>query len=210
MMKTVLLLCVASTVALAQGKSSPAESPARDGGVAMAVTGPIRPPGLAADGGVPSQSAPTPVTVAPTAEVDKLRREVAELKMKALEIESRSQAKVDQLSAQMDKLSKQLDDMQSKINKVSESEDKRVEAEQAEATRRTSTAAASSNLNAALTSLASGNTSGVEQTLRYAESVYQGNALKNVQAARAALSNGDTFAAREHLIMAIIDADGQR
>ena len=209
MMKKLLLLSVvASTVAFAQAKPSPTEGAARDAGFPGAVTvGPIRPAGVGVDGGVPAPLTAAPV---PSLEVERLRKEVAELRMKTAEIESRSQAKVDQLTTQMDKLSKQLDDMQSKINKVSESEDKRVEQEQQEATRRTSTAAASSNINAALTSLASGNTSGVDQTLRYAEGVYSGNALKNVQAARAALVNGDTFAAREHLIMAIIDADAQR
>lgn len=209
MRKLLLLSVVASTVAFAQAKPSPTGGGARDAGFPGAVTvGPIRPAGVGVDGGI--VAAPLTAAPIPSLEVEKLRKEVAELRMKTAEIESRSQAKVDQLTTQMDRLSKQLDDMQSKINKVSESEDKRVEQEQQEATRRTSTAAASSNINAALTSLSTGNTSGVDQTLRYAESVYSGNALKNVQAARAALVNGDTFAAREHLIMAIIDADAQR
>lgn len=213
MMKTLLLVSLSATVAFAQGKPPPSQTGARDAGLPSVAVGPVRPAPAAApltDGGVPLPVSSTPAATAPSVEVERLRKEVAELKLKALEAEQRSQAKVDALAAQMDKLSKQLEDIQSKVTRVSESEDRRVEAEQAEVTRRSSTAAASSNLNAVLTSLASGNTSGVEQSLRYAESVYSGNALKRVQAARAALSNGDVFAAREHLIMAIIDADAQR
>ena len=197
-MRKLILLCAVATMALAQGK--PAASPARDAGV-------VSPPRTAStpDGGTPTPAA-TAASSSSSSELERLRKEVTDLKLRSLE----AQTKTDALSAQLDKVSRQLDDMKGQLNTVTEAEERRADAEQAEQTRRTSTAAASSNLNAVLTHLSSGNTGGIEPSLRYAESVFTGNAQKNVQAARAALASGDVFAARQLLILALIDADAQR
>lgn len=200
-MRKLILLCAVASLALAQGK--PAAGPSRDAGVAV----PPRTASAAPDGGVPQ---PAGTAAGSSSEIERLRREVSDLKLRSLEAEQRAQTKADALAAQVDKLSRQLDDIKGQLTTVTEAEERRADAELAAQTRRTSTAAASTNLNAVLTNLSSGNTGGIEPSLRYAETVFTGNAQKNVQAARAALANGDVFAARQYLILALIDADAQR
>lgn len=204
-MRKLILVSAIATLAFAQGKPAAPSTPpaaARDGGVvATRAT-------ATADGGVSTPLPPTPNVA--SGELEKLRRELTELKLRALEAEQRQQARADALNTQMEKMNKQLDDIKDQLTRVSEAEEKRVQADEAAATRRSATASASANLNAVLSALKSGNTADIEPSLRYAEGVFTGIAQKNVQAARAALAQGDVFAARELLIRALMDVEQQR
>lgn len=143
-------------------------------------------------------------------EVDKLRKEVNDLKLRSSEMERAQQQKADALNAQFEKLSGQLEEIKGQLTNVTEAETRRAEAQQAVVNQKSATASASASLNSVLGTLASGNTSGVEPSLRYAESVFTGNAQKNVQLARAALVQGDVSAARQYLLMALSEAEGSR
>lgn len=206
-MRKLLFLSVVASVALAQGKPPvvtrpPAAAPARDAGVA-----PVRVSSV--DAGVPA-AAPAPAAASGhTPEVEKLRKEVNELKLRTADLE-RQLAKADTLNGELEKLNTKVDDLKAQLKQVSDAEQRRADAEEAVVTRKTQTAAASSNLNAVLVQLMSGNTSGIEPSLRYAESVFTGAAQKDVQLARAALVQGDVAAARQLLMLALIELDSQR
>lgn len=203
-MRKLLFLSVIASVALAQGKppavtKPPAAGATRDAGVAPVRVSPV-------DAGVP---APAPAAASgPTPEVEKLRKEVNELKLRTADLE-RQLARADALSGELEKLNTKVDDLKGQLKQVSDAEQRRADAEEAVVTRKTQTAAASSNLNAVLVQLMSGNTSGIEPSLRYAESVFTGAAQKDVQLARAALVQGDVAAARQLLMLALIELDSQ-
>ena len=192
-MRKFILLAFVASFALAQGKSAPA---ARDAGVAVVRPSPV-------DAGVPA----APVASGPTPELEKLRKEVADLKLRTAELERQLQAKSD--GGDIDKLSKKVDALTEKVTRLSEAEDRRADAEEAVATKKANTAAASSNLNAVLLQLVSGNTKDIDPSLRYAESVYTGNAQKDVQLARAAIAQGDLSAARQYLMLALWELEIQ-
>ncbi len=199
MARKVLLLSVVVTASFVLAQARPATSPSRaDAGVTA------RP--VAMDGGAPAaatgQSGPTP-------EVERLRKEVAELRLRTAELE-RQQARADALTERMEKFSKQLDDMKGQLTKLSDGEERRADAEQAAQAKKAVTAAATTSVNNVLGGLASGNTSGVDASLRYAESSLTGNAQHYVQLARTALGQGDLTSARGYLILALMEADAQR
>lgn len=200
-MRKLLLICVAASVVLAQGK--PAAKVTRDAGVPL----PARAKAAAVDGGVPAAAA---IPAAPSGEVERLRKEVNELKLRTFELERQQQAKVDEQKSQVDALGKTVEELQAQMKSLSDAEARRVEAEEAAVTRKTATAAASASLNSVLGVLASGNTGGVEASLRYAEGVFTGNAQKSVQLARAAIAQGDVSAARQYLVLALLEAEAQR
>ncbi|MDP1824357.1 MAG: hypothetical protein Q8L48_13970 [Archangium sp.] len=192
-MRTLFILPLVATVALAQGKPTPA----RDGGVTTSRL-------VAVDAGVPL------VTPGPTPELEKLRKELNDLKLRTTELERAQQAKVDALNAELDKLGKRVDELKTQLQKVAEAEERRSDAEEAAAAKKVALAAASTSVNAVLVQLASGNTSGIEPSLRYAENTFTGSAQKDVQLARSALGQGDVAAARLLLLLALIEADSQR
>lgn len=201
-MRALLLISVAASVVLAQGK--PAAKVTRDGGVpppARARAAPV------ADGGVP---APAAIPTAPSGEVERLRKEVNELRLRTLELERQQQAKVDEQKSQVEALGKTVEELEAQMKSLTDAEARRAEAEEAAVTRKTATAAASASLNSVLGVLASGNTGGVEASLRYAEGVFTGNAQKSVQLARAAIAQGDVSAARQYLVLALLEAEAQR
>ena len=143
-------------------------------------------------------------------ELDRLRKDVNDLKLRSSEVERAQQQKADALSAQVEKLSSQLEEIKGQLTKITDAETRRADTEQAVVNQRSATASASASLNSVLGTLASGNTSGVEPSLRYAESVFTGTAQKNVQLARAALAQGDVSSARQYLLLALYEADAQR
>lgn len=196
-----------ASLALAQGKPAPA----RDAGVAPV---PVRSAAVV-DGGV---AAPAPTAAQAQAvsnvnsmEVDKLRKEVAELRARTAELERQQQAtKSESVNGKLDTLTRQVDELKAQLTKLNEVEARREDRETSAATQRSETSAVTSNLNSVLGALSSGNTAGVEPSLRYAESVFTGNAQKNVQLARGALAQGDLNMARQYLLLAISEAQGQR
>jgi predicted nucleic acid-binding Zn-ribbon protein len=194
-MRQIILLAFVASFALAQSKT-PAPA-ARDGGVTL-----VRP--SAVDAGVPAAQ----VVSAPSPELEKLRKEVLDLKLRTAELERQLLAK--SASSDLEKLNAKIDALTEKLTKVSEAEERRSDAEEAVATKKANTAAASSNLNAVLLQLVSGNTKDIDPSLRYAESVYTGNAQKDVQLARAAIAQGDVSAARQYLMLALWELENQR
>ena len=208
-MRTFVPIVFVASFALAQGKPAPA----RDAGVAPAVA-PVR-SAAAVDGGV---AAPVPTAAQAQAvsnvnsmEVDKLRKEVAELRARTAELERQQQtAKSESVNGKLDTLTRQVDELKAQLTQLNEVEARRSDREQSAATQRSDTVVATSNLNSVLGALSSGNTSGVEPSLRYAESVFTGSAQKNVQLARGALAQGDLNMARQYLLLAISEAQGQR
>lgn len=196
-MRKIILLSLAASLALAQGKAAPTS---RDAGVPL-----VRKP-QAVDGGVPGASVP-----GPTPEVERLRKELNDLKLRTAELERLQQAKAEaQSNERLDKLEKKLDELKSQVKQLSDAEERRADAEEALVARKVATAAASASVNSVLVVLASGNTSGVEPSLRYAEGVFTGNAQKDVQLARTALAQGDVSAARQYLLLALFEAEAQR
>ena len=143
-------------------------------------------------------------------EIDRLRKDVNDLKLRSAEVERAQQQRADALSAQVDKLSSQLDEIKGQLSKVTDAETRRADTEQAVVNQKRATSSASASLNSVLGALSTGNTSGVDPSLRYAESVFTGNAQKNVQLARAALAQGDVASARQYLLLALSEAEGQR
>lgn len=198
MPRKVLLLSVVvvATFALAQGR--PPGASRTDAGVAAARA-------VAVDAGVGA-----PVTSGPTPELERLRKEVAELRLRTAELERQNQAKADALDAQFEKLNKQLEDVKGQLTKLNDREDRRADAEEAAQAKKAATAAATTSLNNVLGVLSSGNTSGVEASLQYAQSAFSGNAQRYVQLARSAVASGDLTSARGYLILALMEADSQR
>ncbi len=208
-MRKLFSIVFVASLALAQAKpakptpAAAAQTPAaatRDAGVA-----PVR-SAAAADAGVPL---PAPSGFNST-ELDRLRKEVTELKLRSAEVERAQQQRADALSAQVDKLSSQLEEIKGQITKVTDAETRRADTEQAVVNQKSASSSASASLNSVLGALATGNTGGVDPSLRYAESVFTGNAQKNVQLARAALAQGDLASARQYLLLALSEAEGQR
>lgn len=191
-MRMFFLFPVVAAVALAQGKPAPA----RDGGVTSRL--------VAVDAGVPL------VMPGPTPEVERLRKELNDLKLRTTELERQQQARVDALNAELEKMGKKVDELKTQVQRVADAEERRADAEEAVAAKRVSLTAASTSVNAVLVQLASGNTNGIEPSLRYAENTFTGNAQKDVQLARTALGQGDVAAARLLLLLALIEADSQR
>ena len=204
-MRTLFPVALVASLALAQGK--PAPSTVRDAGVAS-----VRKV-AAVDGGVPPSAAAQAQAVSNvnSMEVDKVRKEIAELKARTAELERQQQsAKSESANGKLDALIRQVDELKAQLTRLNEVEARRADKEESAATQRSETAAASSNLSSVLGTLASGNTAGVEPSLRYAESVFTGNAQRNVQLARAALAQGDVSMARQYLLLAISEAQGPR
>ena len=209
-MRKLFSIVLLASLALAQAKpakpattAAPAQNPpaaARDAGVAPARTT------AASDAGVPMPAA----SGINSMEIDRLRKDVNDLKMRSVEAERVQQQKADALSAQFEKLSSQLEGIKSQLTRVTDGETRRAEAEQSVVSQRSATASASASLNSVLGVLASGNTSGIEPSLRYAENVFTGNAQRNVQMARAALAQGDVSAARQYLLLALSEAEARR
>jgi TolA-binding protein len=193
-MRKIILLAFVASFALAQGKPAPAAP--RDGGVTVVRPSPV-------DAGVPAAQ----VVSGPAPELEKLRKEVADLKLRTAELERQLLAKP--ASTDLEKLNAKVDALTQKLDKLSAAEERRADAEEAAATKKANTAAASSNLNAVLLQLVSGNTRDIEPSLRYAESVYTGNAQKDVQLARASLAQGDLNAARQYLMLALWELEIQ-
>ena len=193
-MRKLLFLWVVAAVALAQGKPATVP-PARDAGVAA-------PRVVALDAGAAVVNGPTP-------ELEKLRKELNDLKLRTTELE-RQQAKADALTADLDRLGKKVDDLKAQVKQLTDAQDRRVDAEEAAAAKKVATAAAAASLTSVLTVLATGSTTGIEPSLRYAEGVFTGNAQKDVQLARSALAQGDLAAARQLLLIALIESENQK
>lgn len=199
MARKILLLSVMVVASFVLAQARPAVSPSRvDAGVTVA-----RP--SASDAGAPVANAQG----GGSSEVDKLRKEVSELRLRTAELERQNQTKSDALTERFEKFSKQLEDMKGQLAKLTETEERRSDAEEAAQSHRSAKAAASTSLNGVLGGLALGNTAGVDSALRYAESVYTGNAQRDVQLARAALSQNDLNSARAYLILALMEAEAQ-
>lgn len=195
-MRKPLLLSVVAAVALAQGK--PAVVPARDAGVAA-------PRVVAVDAGVPAM-----VSSSGTSEVEKLRKELNDLKLRTTELERQQQAKADALGSDFERMVKKVDELKSQVKVLTDAEVRRVDAEEAAATKKVATAAAAASLTSVLSVLATGSTTGIEPSLRYAEAVFTGNAQKDVQLARSALTQGDLSAARQLLLIALFESENQK
>ena len=193
-MRKLLFLWVVAAVALAQGKPATVP-PARDAGVAA-------PRVVALDAGAAVVNGPTP-------ELEKLRKELNDLKLRTTELE-RQQAKADALTADLERLGKKVDDLKAQVKQLTDAQDRRVDAEEAAAAKKVATAAAAASLTSVLTVLATGSTTGIEPSLRYAEGVFTGNAQKDVQLARSALAQGDLAAARQLLLIALIESENQK
>lgn len=193
-MRTLFISSVVATLALAQGKPA---ALARDAGVTTSRL-------VAVDAGVPL------VMPGPTPEMERLRKELNDLKLRTTELERQQQVKVDALNAELEKMGKKVDELKTQVQKVADAEERRADAEEAVAVRKVALAAASTSVNAVLVQLASGNTNGIEPSLRYAESTFTGTAQKDVQLARAALGQGDLASARLLLLLALIEADSQK
>ena len=208
----IFLTTVVASMALAQGK--PPAIVTRDAGVPPPArstsTGTNKSSTPAADGGVtaatPSAPTPGPISI----ETERLRKELNDLKLRTTELECQAQSKTDGLSGELEKMNRKLDELSGRVKQLSDAADRRADVEEAAVTRKTSTAAATTSLNSVLSVLASGNTSNVEPSLRYAEGVFTGNAQRDVQLARAALANGDVSMARQYLLLAIAEAEAQR
>jgi hypothetical protein len=194
-MRMFFVLPLVACVALAQGK--PRAAPARDAGVPTSRL-------VAVDAGVP------PVMPGPTPELERLRKELNDLKLRTTELERAQQAKVDALNAELETMGKRVDELKTQLQKVADAEERRADAEEAAAVRKVALASASTSVNAVLVQLATGNTNGLEPSLRYAENTFTGGAQKDVQLARAALGQGDLASARLLLLLALIEADSQR
>ena len=195
-MRKLLLLSVVAAVSLAQGK--PAVVPARDAGVAA-------PRVFAVDAGVPAMA-----VASGTSEVEKLRKELNDLKLRTTELERQQQAKAEALGTDFERVVKKVDELRSQVKVLTDAEDRRVDAEEAAATKKVATAAAAASLTSALSVLATGSTTGIEPSLRYAEAVFTGNAQKDVQLARSALTQGDLSAARQLLLIALFESENQK
>jgi hypothetical protein len=189
-------LSAVASLALAQGK--PTAAAPRDAGVSL-----VRP--VAVDGGVQLVTSPGPAP-----EVEKLRKELNDLKLRTAELERQQQAKADALTADLEKLGKKVEDLKVQLKVLSDAEERRADAEEAVVTRKTQTTAGAASVNAVLVQLVSGNTNNIEPSLRYAESVFTGPAQRDVQLARAALVQGDLAAARQYLVLALIEVEAQR
>jgi chromosome segregation ATPase len=192
---------------LALGQARPTSTAARDAGVVLprAATTPG-----AADAGVSSTATPSAIDRAPSAELERLRREVADVKARASEVERAQQQRLDSLTTDVQALKRQLDELKTQFSEVKEAETRRSTQETAVADQRAATQTASQNLGAVLNQLSLGNTSGIDASLRYAESTYSGNAQRYVQMARGALQNGDLNNARAYLQLAIAEANAPR
>ena len=193
------LMFLVASFALTQIK--PAAVLSRDGGVAA----PLARAAAPVDAGVPAVAG-----AGPTSEVEKLRKELNELKLRVVEVERAGQAKSDALGDALEKVSRKLEEQRTQLKQLTDAEARRVDADEAALEKRTSTLAATSSVNSVLSMLASGNTSGIEPSLRYAESVFTGNAQRDVQLARAALAQSDVSAARVYLLLAVFEAESQR
>lgn len=163
-------------------------SPALDAGVA--VVAPALPP-----------SVPTPSV----AEVSHLRREVVDLKARTALLE-RQIAQAEATTAQFEKLGKQIADLQNQLNAA---EERRIEHERKAVEKYQRAEQAVAALGAAQQQLATGNTN-VGGALTLAESTMTGAALNHLQAARAALANGDLASARIWLTLAVVEAQTGR
>jgi hypothetical protein len=191
---------------LALGQARPPPTPARDAGVVLPRAATM--PG-AADAGV-STATPSAIDRAPSAEIERLRREVADVKARASEVERAQQQRIDTLTTDVQALKRQLDELKTQFSEVKEAETRRSTQETAAADQRAATQTASQNLGGVLNQLSTGNTSGIDASLRYAESTYSGNAQRYVQMARSALQNGDLNNARAYLQLAIAEANAPR
>ena len=143
-----------------------------------------------------------PVPTPSVAEVTELKREVVELKSRTSNLE-RQASQADAMSSQLDKLSKQITELQSQLQ---ESEGRRLEKERQVSERRAQSEQVVASIGVAQQQLATGNTSSVGATISYAERVFTGAALADVQSARLAIQNGDLGSARIWLSLAVVDA----
>ncbi len=187
-------------VIIASGPSPAPPPPLVDAGVVF------KKPGL--DAGVAVVEPPRPMAPIPhpvVAEVDQLRREVGDLKSRTALLE-RQAAQAEAMSAQLDKLSRQISGLQTQLT---DAENRRTEKERQVAERRAQTEQAVSSLGAAQQQLSTGNAN-VGSALTYAESMFTGTALANVQAAKASLANGDLGSARIWISLAIAEAQASR
>lgn len=160
------------------------------------------------DAGVAVVEPPRPLAPIPhpvIAEVDQLRRDVVDLKTRAALLE-RQASQAEAMSAQLDKLSRQITSLQTQL---SDTENRRTEKERQVAERRAQSEQAVASLGAAQQQLATGN-GNVGAALNYAESTLTGNALANIQAAKASLANGDLGSARIWIGLAIAEAQTPR
>ena len=145
-----------------------------------------------------------------TSEVEKLRKELNDLKLRTTELERQQQAKADALGSDFERMVKKVDELKSQVKVLTDAEVRRVDAEEAAATKKVATAAAAASLTSVLSVLATGSTTGIEPSLRYAEAVFTGNAQKDVQLARSALTQGDLSAARQLLLIALFESENQK
>lgn len=196
-MRTLLLTLLVVPVVLAQPR--PSAAPPRDGGVQLDAGIAARPV-AAADAGVAAVSAP------PSGEVERLKREVTELRARVVDLEQK-QAKAAAAADDVERLKKELDALKGQVSQLSQAEDQRSSAETTAAERRAAMSAATTNLNAVLTQLSSGNTRGIEPSLQYAEATFTGTAQRLVQLARQALAQGDLANARTYLSLALAEAN---
>ena len=172
-----------------------------DAGVAVA-----KKPAL--DAGVTVVEPPNPVAALShpvIAEVAQLRRDVVELKNRTALLE-RQASQAETMSSQLDKLSRQITSLQTQL---SDTENRRLEKERQVAERRAQSEQAVASLGAAQQQLSTGNAN-VGATLNYAETIFTGDALANIRAAKAALANGDLGSARIWISLAIAQAQAAR
>lgn len=173
-----------------------------DAGVATRAAG-GRDAGTVADAGVvEARRAPDAPSAA---ELERLRQRVLELEARATELEAQGR----RVEALTKKVEQTADALAAFKREVNEREEQRLEAERKAAEARARLEAVNKSLLAADQQLATGATN-IGDTLRAAEATYTGPALQYVQAARAALANGDLGSARRLLLLAVLEAQSAR
>lgn len=202
-LRVIALMLLAATSSLSQPRAKPASS-AVDAGALDAGLGA---PSSRVDAGAgPSEKAPAPP--APSAErleLDRLRLELTELRARTAALEQRAAA-AEAVAARVERLGGRLEELRAH---VTETESRQADAERRAVEQKANVEAVTRSLIQAQQTLATGATN-IGEALRAAEVYYTGPALRDVQAARAALANGDLASARVFLGLAIIDAQSSR
>ena len=155
----------------------------------------------------PVVSAPADAGVhvaAPKAGVSKI--ELEQLKADLAEVKSQASQQTKELSTQLKSIDKRLSELHADFKAA---EARRVESEKATNELKARNAEAAKAIAGAIQELQTGS-SNVGPALNYAETVFSGAALRDVQAARVFLRNGDLGSAKAALIQAIADAEAQR
>lgn len=158
-------------------------------------------PRSSADAGVSAEPLRVPST-ASQADLDRVRKEVTELRAKVADLELRL-AKAESQAARVDKLESRLDSLE---KRVTEAEEEKATVEREAAQRKANHAQANTTVQSVLQKLSLGDVSSVDAWLRSAEGQYSGNPSKLVALARQSLAQQDLVAARQYLVLALVEA----